>query len=186
MAQKSSKKMYRKESLWMAVVIAGVFAAIVSGLAVRAVMIADADKNGVLATTNSRPGLVVNSNDVTGDVDADLAATLTTYNGDRPCLNTYRVYKATVLAMTADKSQALIGFGCGGIGVEHGIMVKSGDGWQKLGAPLFHIAGSVAGVEFGSPLDIPSCDIVAQYKLQSAVAPVCFVSDGAQYSYIKR
>ncbi len=71
-----------------------------------------------------------------------------------------------IIEHSADKTQILVGYGCGRIGDGRAFATKEGDNWKLL--PITN--------NF-TPMDIPACSLVDKYKLQPRVAPVCAIRD---------
>jgi hypothetical protein len=92
-------------------------------------------------------------------------------------------YKLTVLRLSDDKTQALIGSGCGGFGDVRWIMKKDGDTWMKIGAPVaVQLHNQDNEAQFDTQLDVPSCETTKKHAIDLAIAPVCYTGDPAHPS----
>ncbi len=67
-----------------------------------------------------------------------------------------------IIEHSNDKTQILVGYGCGRVGDGRAFATKEGDNWKLL--PITN--------NF-TPMNIPACSLVDKYKLQPRIAPVC-------------
>lgn len=125
-----------------------------------------------------------------------LRAALSEFNDDTsPCSDLMGRYKVTLFGVTADKSQALVGFGCGGYGSVRSFMVKQDDSWLQVGAAdHLTLRNHDESANLSQLLELPSCQLVENYGIQKSIAPVCYqekvngkssllIGDKAEYSY---
>jgi hypothetical protein len=116
-----------------------------------------------------------------------------------PCAVTEGRFKQIVLGVTEDQTQALIGNGCGSKGYVRSFMIKQNGEWIRLGSwdGYFnddHVEYNEASINILT--DTPSCELVNQYAIQKAIAPVCYTlqkgqsklyaGDSGNYTYVVR
>lgn len=117
-----------------------------------------------------------------------LFATLTDYKNDQsPCDGAMGRYKIDILNVTEDKTQALLGSGCGGYGINRWFMVNIDGAWKKVGSPhRGALKNQDEDAELTSLYELPTCEVANQYSLQTSIAPVCVDVDGATSEYVVR
>ena len=123
---------------------------------------------------------MVKSSQVSGLHDA-----LDSIAKNNPCSVTEGRFKQKVLGVTEDKSQALIGNGCGSTGYLRSFMIKQQGKWVRVGASSGKFNDNKEDyTNFSALLDMPSCELVDKYSIQKSLAPVCFnKSDGQSSLY---
>lgn len=118
----------------------------------------------------------------------ELFTALTDYKNDQsPCDGAMGRYKIDILNVTEDKTQALLGSGCGGYGINRWFMVNVDGAWKKVGSPhRGALKNQDEDAELTSLYELPTCEVANQYSLQTSIAPVCVNIDGATSEYVVR
>lgn len=119
------------------------------------------------------PPLVTTQNgEILASTVPGLQAALITRQNPNPCAATEGRFKQIVLAVTADKTQALVGYSCGSTGMVRMVMFMQDNQWKVIGGSDQKFKSDIAG-EYDPRLGVLSCTVADQYAIQASIVPVC-------------